>query len=210
MAGPRLTSGDRVIVIGTSGFAVELAALLRSAAVQVVGFVGLGVDISLPAPYLGDDECLARLESSLPALVAIGKPALRGSLCRALRDQGRPLGCFVHPAAWVADDCVLGPGSIVYPNATLHSRVTLGCGVVVNSNASVGHECRLADFVTIGPGVALGGRLDVGAGVYFGIGASSLENLEIAAGTLVGAGAVLTRSVSSAGTYVGVPARRLP
>ena len=197
-----------VIILGASGFAIELSALVRAAGGTVAGFVApQGGD--LPAPWLGSDEVLADAAPDAVVLVAVGDPAARARLSDMVQARGRKLATFVSPGAFVADDAVLEDGVMVYPNATVHARVQLGRGVLVNSNASVGHETRIGAFSNVGPGVSLGGRCEIGSGVHLGIGSSMLEGLVIAPGTMIGAGAVVTRSIEAAGTYAGVPARKL-
>jgi serine acetyltransferase len=85
----------------------------------------------------------------------------------------------------------------------------LGRGVLVNSNASVGHETRISDFSNVGPGVTLGGRCVIGEREYLGIGSCMLEELTIAPDITIGAGAAVIRNIAEAGTYAGVPARKL-
>lgn len=198
-----------VIILGTSGFAIELAALVRGAGGVVTGFVGPRDGGDLPAPHLGGDDVLQSAAPDASVLVAVGDPAARARLSGMVLAKRRKLATFVSPAAFVADDAVLGEGVIIYPNATVHARVQLGRGVLVNSNASVGHETQIGDFSNVGPGVSLGGRCRIGAGVYLGIGSTLLEELTIAPGAVIGAGAVVVKPVTDAGTYAGVPARKL-
>ncbi len=197
-----------VLIIGTGGFAVELFDVVRSAGVQVEGFVGPDEGLALPAPLLGDDET-SRAPSHAVALVAVGDPGIRRRVVERHRILGTPFGRFVHPSAMVTESVKIGEGVIVYPNSTVHARVDLQAFSFVNSNVSVGHESRIGAFSTISPGCALGGRLDIGEGVYLGIGAQILPNLSIASDTMIGGGATVTRSITTAGTYVGTPAKQI-
>ncbi|HEU4551134.1 MAG TPA: NeuD/PglB/VioB family sugar acetyltransferase [Rhizomicrobium sp.] len=198
-----------VLILGTSGFAVELHALLQSAGRSVLGFVGPSGETVLPAAHLGDDAALDRIDAQVEVLVAVGAAAVRRRLMEMILKKGRKPATFVSPGAYVADNAELSAGVIIYPNATVHAAARLGKGVLVNSNASVGHETRIGDYGTVGPGAAIGGRCEIGAEAYLGIGCSIIESLRIAHGAVVGAGAVVVRSIESAGTYVGVPARRI-
>jgi sugar O-acyltransferase (sialic acid O-acetyltransferase NeuD family) len=204
----RLKSGDPAVIVGTSGFAVELAGLISEAGIKVRGCIG--PDAPPPASglhYLGGDQMIGTLLDS-PFLVAIGVPELRKKLFDRITASGGRVGTFIDPAAYVSSTASIGEGALVYPNATVHAGATLARGVVVNSNATIGHETSLGEFVTVGPGASLGGRMRVGDGVYFGIGASALEEVTIAAGSIIGAGAVVVKDCLPAGTYVGIPAAR--
>jgi len=197
----------RAVILGTGGFAIELHALLSGAKYAVVGFAGPDERVDLPAPYLGDDGTIAQIDPSAALFVAIGDPATRRRLFDRLALAGRAASGFVHPAAYVAPDAVIGAGAIVYPNATVHGRVQLGAGVLVNSNATVGHECVIGAFCSLNPGVALGGRIRMAAGTYVGIGAALVEEISICQGVVIGAGATVTVDIDRPGTYLGTPAR---
>jgi sugar O-acyltransferase (sialic acid O-acetyltransferase NeuD family) len=196
------------VIMGASGFAIELAALVRAAGGEVAGFIAPEAR-NLPAPWLGGDEVLETAAPGAEVLVAVGDPGARARLSEIVCAKARKLATFVSPDAFVADDAVLEEGVMIYPNATVHSRVRLGRGVLVNSNASVGHETCVGDFSNVGPGVALGGRCNIGKWVYLGIGSVILEELSVANGAVIGAAALVTRNIDAAGTYAGVPARRL-
>jgi len=198
-----------VVVLGTSGFAVELAGLLLGAGIRLHGFVGPEPQQSLPEEWLGDDQVLGTLPSDTTALVAIGDPAVRRKVSQKLEYYAVEQATFIHPDAHVSPGATLERGCMIYPNATIHAGVALGQGVLVNSNTTIGHETRLGAFSNVGPGAAIGGRCTFGPAVYIGIGASVIENLHIAGGVVLGAGATVISDAQEPGTYVGVPARRL-
>lgn len=195
-----------ILIVGTGGFAIELADIIIAGGGTVAGFIG---PREIAEPWLGEDDVLASAVPGAQVLIAVGAPELRAKLMAKAEAAGRTLAVFISPKAFVAASATIGAGSMIYPNATVHARITLGAGVLVNSNASIGHETRVGDCVNVGPGVALGGRCTIGAGSYLGIGCSTLEGLTLAPGTIVGAGAAVLRDTSKSGTYVGVPARRL-
>jgi len=202
----RLNRGDATVILGTSGFAVELAGLLRDSEISVRGCIGPVAPGNDQLAYLGGDECLHNW-IHLPMLVAIGQPELRRTLCERVFAANGKVGSFVHRAAYVSPEANIGEGVIVYPHATVHAAVVLDRGVLVNSNATIGHETSIGAFSTIGPGVSLGGRVQIGQNVYVGIGASTVEEITIADSTIIGAGAVVINNCDRSGTYVGVPAR---
>ena len=200
--------GDRVILVGTSGFAVELAGLLRDIGVEVRGCIGpKSPPQEAGLAYLGGDAVIKDWLGE-PMLVAIGEPELRRQLFERITAAGGGIVGLIHPAAYVSAAVSIAEGALIYPNATVHAGVTLGRGVLVNSNATIGHEASIGDFVNVGPGVSLGGRVRIGDGVYVGIGACMIEGVTVEAGTVLGAGAVVVRDCVPAGTYIGVPARR--
>ena len=208
MDGSRLTRGQAAVLIGTGGYAIELAGLLAQAGIEVAGCIGPGTPSASGLRHLGSDEVTVDW-IHLPMLVAIGDPGVRRSVSRRIEAAGGKLGCFVHPMSYLDRAVPLGAGSVVYPNATIHAGVSIGDGVVVNSNATIGHETAVRDFVTLGPGCRIGGKVVIGTAAYIGIGATTIQGIRVGDGVIIGAGAVLIEDCPAPGTYVGVPARRI-
>jgi len=198
-----------VIIIGTGGFAIELAGLLLDLNIKVHGFIGPKPLRKLPEKWLGDDEVIEKISSKFRFLIAIGNPEIRSNLAQKLKQKKLQQKTFVHPKSCISSKSSIALGSIIYPNVTIHKGVVLGDNVLVNSNATIGHETTVDEFSNIGPGASIGGCCKIGREVYIGIGASIIENIVISDQTLIGAGAVVIFDTKSKGTYVGVPAKKI-
>jgi UDP-3-O-[3-hydroxymyristoyl] glucosamine N-acyltransferase len=124
----------------------EASALLVSRDVDVPGKNLLKVD----DPYLA----LAR---ALPLLYSHERP-----------DPG------ISPAAWIAEDAVVGPDAHVAPGCYVGGGCVIGKRVVIHPSAVVRERCRLGDDVTLHPNVVLypdttlGDRVVVHAGTILG------------------------------------------
>ena len=75
--------------------------------------------------------------------------------------------------------------------------------------AVVDHDVQLGAFCHVAPNATLGGSVRVGQRVLVGASAVVLPGIVIADDVVVGAGAVVRAPLLSAGTYVGVPARKI-
>src|SRR5207244_337994 len=120
-----LSRGDDAVIIGTSGFAVELAGLLKDVGVKVRGCIGP----SSPPPgagpgHLGGDENLSEW-THVPMVVGIGEPKLRRALFERIIAAGGHIATFIHPLSYVSSAASVAEGVIVYPNATVHAAVSL-------------------------------------------------------------------------------------
>ena len=71
------------------------------------------------------------------------------------------------------------------------------------------HDCKVGDYVHISVGSHLCGTVSVGSGTWIGAGATVSNNISICPDCMIGAGAVIVKNIDSAGTYMGVPARRI-
>ena len=123
--------------------------------------------------------------------------------------QARPLVKVLHRDATVSPLAHVGAGSFVAARAVLAPMARIGCACIVNHGAVVDHDVVLGDFCHVAPGAVLGGGVRLGHRVLIGAGATVLPGLSIADEVVVGAGAVVCSDLVEAGTYVGVPAKRV-
>lgn len=143
------------------------------------------------------------------AIVAIGNNFLRVKLIENLKEYGYHVPIVIHPAATVSKFSELQEGTVVMAGAVINAGVKIGIGGIVNTCASVDHDCVLGNGVHVSPGARLGGTVNVGDFVWICIGASVRNDVCIKSEAIVGAGAVVLKDIAEAGTYVGVPARKV-
>lgn len=154
---------------------------------------------------------LTRLSSIAPwhgtVHVAIGDNTARERESQALGCDGLATVC--HPAASVSPHARVAAGCFVAAQAVVAAGAQLGPGVIVNHGAVVDHDCMIGAFAHIAPGAVLGGQVHIGQRVLVGTGAVVQPGLTVVADAIIGSGAVVCQNIETAGTYVGVPARRI-
>lgn len=139
--------------------------------------------------------------------VAIGGNASRELECTAWGLHR--LATVIHADASVAATAVLGPGSFVAARAVVAPLARLGTAVIVNHGAVVDHDVQAGDFTHVAPGALLGGAVRLGRRVLVGAGAVVLPGMAVADDVVIAAGCVVNVPLQEAGTYAGVPVRRL-
>ncbi|MFA5508122.1 MAG: acetyltransferase [Vulcanimicrobiota bacterium] len=110
-------------------------------------------------------------------------------------------GCYVDPSA------SLGEGSFLLPGCTLDRGVQIGANSVLNTGVTIAHDSSVGTSSFLGPAVSLAGFVRVGNRCFLGIGTTVIDSVEIADGTQTGGGAVVTKTITEPGLYLGVPAR---
>jgi len=155
-------------------------------------------------------QCLSMVQAlALPAgrHIAIGHARHRQREADALAVQS--LVDVIHPHASVSAFATLGPGCFVAAQSVVAAGAVLGRCAIVNHGAVVDHDVLLGEFCHVAPRAALGGGVQAGHRVLVGSGAVVLPGLRIADDVVIGAGAVVRSDLLEAGTYAGVPARRI-
>ncbi|MFC6878522.1 MULTISPECIES: NeuD/PglB/VioB family sugar acetyltransferase [Actinomadura] len=204
-----------LLIVGAGGFARETAQLVRALpGRRLAGFLEDGTSrrgtLVDGVPVLGPPEDATRSDADV--VVCTGSPRDYASRARIVARLALPASRYatlVHPTAWTAESCALGPGTVVLAGTVLTASVTVGAHVAVMPHTTLTHDDVIEDFATIASGVRLGGSVRVGAGAYVGAGALVREGVTVGAGALVGMGAVVLEDVPPGEVWAGNPARRL-
>lgn len=205
---------EKLILYGASGHAKVVADIVRAARqAELAGCVDddpskSGRSIGT-LPILGTSAVLPDLRSRqiAGAIVAIGRNDVRTAKAALLESMGFRLATAVHPRAVVAEDVVVGAGTVIMAGAVVNPGARIGRNVIVNTGATVDHDCVLEDGAHLSPGVHLAGHVIVEREAHIGIGASVIPGVRIGAASTVGANSAVIRDVPPGATVAGNPAR---
>jgi len=211
----------RLVIIGAGGHGSEVQAYVKDLNRSGWGGALLGyLDDTRRCGAQGSLNVLGPLEvfAAAPAehfeglhyITAIGDNTGRQHVTgriEALYGNRMKAWTLVHPAAWTAEDVVIGEGTLLAPGVVVTSRVRIGRHCILNVKASVSHDCVVGDYVSINPGVTICGHCRIGAGAFLGAGATVIDRIEIGAGAIIGGGAVVVKDIPPRVTAIGVPAR---
>jgi len=203
---------QQVVVVGGGGHAKVIIELLEeSGNFDIVACTASRSDTPavLDVPIVGDDSQLPGMFAAgvRNAFVAIGNNRLRRSLTHHVVSLGFNLINAVSRRAVISRRAEVGNGVAIMAGAVINSCTRIGTGGIVNTGATVDHDCNIGDWVHIAPGANLAGCVSIGEGAFLGIGSRIIPGISIGEWSTVGAGAVVIRSLPSAVTAVGVPAR---
>ena len=206
---------SRLVIWGASGHALVVSDIVRQQGMYtIVGFLD-DVDPSRSgeefcgSTVLGGRELLDQLQKDgiTHILLGFGNCNARLELTSFLQARGFSLPVAIHPRSVVAEDVVLGSGTVVAAGAVVNPRAKIGQSVIINTSASVDHECNIEDAAHICPGVHLAGKVTVGQAAHVGIGTTVIERVRIGRGAQIGAGAVVVCDIPEHAIAYGVPAR---
>lgn len=122
---------------------------------------------------------------------------------------GIPFLTFVHSTCWVDSTATIGAGSFLMPRCNIADHCVLGENVVLQVGCSINHHSTIDSNTFLGPGVTVAGCVVVGRDCFLGVGSVLIDSIGLTDGVRTGGGAVVTRSLTDAGLYVGVPAKKV-
>ena len=192
-------------ILGDGGLARELFSYWAQEKVNIFeddrihGFIGLKDGEMCGLPVWS--------EESIPwgsVILGLGDVGLRRKLIEKYSNKYKFADLLYGFRSHLA---ITGRGLVMCPQSMITANATIGDFCLLNNQSCVTHDCVLGTNCVLSPGVLLGGGVMVGDNVFFGLGAIVLPNILICSDTIIGAGCVVTKSITTPGTYVGSPAR---
>lgn len=209
-----------LIIVGAGDFGREVAWLVerineQSGEWSLLGFADDSATLQGREldgyPVLGTIAELERWDRSVYIVCSVNNCGARQEIMTRLLKNKRLLpATLIDPTAVIGRNVQIGSGCIVCAGTVTTINGALCDGTIVNLSCTIGHDTRLMPYCTIYPGCNLSGKVTVGERVTLGTGSKIIQGINICADAVVGAGAVVVRSVTEPGVYVGVPARKLP
>ena len=198
-----------VIIIGAGGHAKVIADIVLKNDENLLGFLDDNKEINTKVigyPILGQVSEIDKYIDKAYFVIGIGSNLIRKRL-----DEQYNLDWYtaIHPSASIAVDTVIEKGTVVMANAVINTSAKIGKHCIINTSAVIEHDNNIADYVHVSPHVTLCGTVSVGEMTHIGAGATVINNLNITSNSIIGAGAVVVKNITEAGTYVGVPAKKL-
>ncbi len=206
-----------IAIFGVGGFGREVLTLIHDINKEkpiwnILGFFDDGHEkdeIVNNYPVLGDTEALNHWTTHVSLAVSVGNPSIKKKILDKINNPLVDYPTLIHPSVWIGDKefVEFGIGCIICAGSLITTNVRIGDFVILNLGCTVGHDTVIKDYASFMPSVNISGEVTIGEGVYVGTGAKIINQLEIGEKTIVGAGAVVSKTLPSYCTAVGVPAK---
>jgi sugar O-acyltransferase (sialic acid O-acetyltransferase NeuD family) len=203
---------SKLLIIGAGGHGKVIADIaMKMNKWQSIAFLDNDESIksSMGLNIIGRTADAPKYIEDSEIFVAIGNNEARGKIQCELEDAGASIPVLIHPNAVVGTQVELGAGTVVMAGVVINCCTRIGKGCIINTGATIDHDNVIEDYVHISPGAHLAGTVKIGKNTWIGIGSAISNNISITGGCIIGAGAVVTRDITDAGTYVGIPARKI-
>lgn len=190
-------------IIGASGHGKVIADIAKKNGYSEISFFDDNENIHQCGSYPVTGKSAEARTFDGDIIVGIGNAEIRKKIQEMIPVE--KLVTLIHPNAVIAEDVVIGAGTVVMAGAVINSGVQIGMGCIINTCASVDHDCILGDYVHISVGAHVAGTVCIKDNTWIGIGAVISNNVNVCNNCMIGAGAVVIRDILECGIYVGVP-----
>lgn len=206
-------------IIGSGGFGREVAWLVErinqeTPMWELVGFIDdnqstWGTSCN-GYQVVGGTDVLNDIQHDVWVVCAVGAAKTRKNIIeKVMHLEHVNFATLVDPSVIFSNSVKIGEGTIVCAGSILTVNIDVGRHVIINLDCTLGHDDIIEDFVTIYPSVNVSGNVHVGAGTELGTGSKIIQGIDIFSDVILGAGAVVSKTLGEAGTYVGVPVKKI-
>lgn len=206
----------RWILLGAGGHAESCVACLESSGMTIVGFLDraeLAGTMVAGYPVIGTDGDLERFLPKADAfLVSVGQiesAQVRKRIFDRVKDAGGPMPWFSAATAFVHKSVSIGSGTVIMHRALVNIGSVIGENCILNTGCHLEHGVQIGSHVHISTGAIVNGNCRVGDGSFIGSGVVIRNNISVAPDVVLGIGTVVVKDITTPGTYVGNPARRI-
>lgn len=209
---------NNIAIYGAGGFGREVQFMIEQInknSAKKWNFIGY-FDDGVPAEtiingykVLGRMEELNQFAEPLAVVFAIANPQIKKKVVSQVTNPLVNYPKLIHPNVLLGPEAFLkiGEGTIITAGNMITVNIEIGKHVILNLGCTVGHDTIIKDFCSFMPSVNISGEVIIEECVYVGTGAKIINQLSIGENTIIGAGAVVSKSLPSNCTAVGVPAK---
>lgn len=207
----------KIAIYGSGGFGREVQMLINDInkiepTYKIIGYIDdnkkVG-DLVNGIPVLGGKDYLNSVSEPICLTIAIGSPDTKKLIVQSISNKYISFPTLIHPTCIIGNDSItkIGEGCIICAGNIITTNIIIGDFVILNLMCTVGHDTTIRSYCSFMPSVNISGEVEIGEQVYVGTGAKIINQLKINNNTIIGSGAVVTTSLPSNCTAVGIPAR---
>jgi sugar O-acyltransferase (sialic acid O-acetyltransferase NeuD family) len=205
-----------IIIIGAGGFGREVKCLIddinnfdNGIYYNILGFVDDNIECNTKIHeynVLGNIDYIFSLKEKPSLVFGIGNPKTKEKIFKKLVEFDFPI--IKHPSISLEGKNIeIGKGSIICQGSILTCDIVISEFVTINLSCTIGHDAIIKNFTSIMPAVNISGEVIIENGVFIGTGAKIINQIIIGSNSIVGAGAIVSKSLPSNCTAVGIPAK---
>lgn len=203
---------DRLLVYGLGGHSKVIRMMIKNSPHQTMSIIADDdnkrlINAQLDLNVIHSSRIAYFKEDFDTVVLAIGSNASRRKLAEQYSNY--KFAMVIDSTAIVAEDVIIGEGTVIMPRSIINPSVKIGKHCIVNSGAIVEHDCIIGDYSHISPGAVLTGGVVVGKSVHIGANATILPGLKIGDNTVIGAGTVVTKDISTNSVMIGNPMQEI-
>ena len=206
-----------IILIGGGGHCISAIDVIEQTGLyEIVGILDVQEKVGkavLNCTVIGTDDNIEEFsDKGFNFLITAGQiksTYLREILFKKVKATGGKLPVIISPLAYVSNHAEIDEGTIVMHHSLINAKTEIGKCCIINSKALIEHETVVGDFCHVSTGTILNGQVKIGNQCFIGSNTVVANNINICSNTIIAAGSQILKDISSPGTYLGKPLRKI-
>ena len=204
-----------LILVGGGGHCKSVIEAAESVGRAIYGIIDLEKFVGtkcLGYNVIGTDEDLSTYVSEYDFLITLGfikNPYRRIWLYNKVMELHGTFATIVASTAHVSKFAHVGNGTVILHGVNINAGASIGANCIINTGAIIEHDVKIGHHTHVSTGARINGDCNIANETFIGSGAIICNGVSVVSNSIVGAGAVVCRDITEAGTYVGVPAKRI-
>ncbi|WP_339003299.1 acetyltransferase [Fusobacterium polymorphum] len=204
----------KIVIIGASGFAREVAWLIEEINSyklewEILGFVDDNLK-NLPEyingyKVLGDISYINQLSDETFFIIGIGNSKIREQIAKKIGN--RKFAILIHPNIKISSTNHIEEGTIICSGSILTVNINIKKHCIINLDCTIGHSAILEEYITVLPSTNISGNVNIKRCTTLGTGVKIIQGITIGENVMIGAGAVIIRDIEDNCTVVGNPGK---
>lgn len=208
----------KIIIVGAGAFGREVEWLIErnNSINKEYDVLGYADDSKKVGKEVGYSKVLCKIDDLLNykeeigIVIAIANCNIRKKIYEKLKNnKNLYFPNIIDKNSIIDKDVKLGIGNIICAGTIATVNITISNFNIIDLNCTLGHDDILNDYITIYPNVNLSGCVEIKDLVEIGTGTQIIQGKCITSNVIIGAGATVVKDIDEAGTYVGVPAKKI-
>jgi sugar O-acyltransferase, sialic acid O-acetyltransferase neuD family len=204
----------KIVIIGASGFAKEVAWLIEEinsykSEWEILGFVDDNYK-NFPEyvngyRVLGDIDYIKQLSNDVFCVIGIGNGKIREKIAKKIGD--RKFAILVHPNTKISSTNLIEEGAIICSGTILTVNIHIKKHCIINLDCTIGHGVILGEYITVLPSTNISGDVKIEKYTTLGTGTKVIQGITVGKNAMIGAGTVVIRDIENNCTVVGNPGK---
>ena len=204
----------KIVIIGASGFATEVAWLIEEInnykkEWEILGFIDDNFK-NLPKcingyKVLGDISYINELSDDIFLIIGIGNGKIRENIVKKI--QNRKFATLIHPDIKISLTNKIEEGTIICSGSILTVNINIKKHCIINLDCTIGHSATLEEYVTVLPSTNISGNVNIKRCTTLGTGVKIIQGITIGENVMLGAVAIIIKDVENNCTVVGNPGK---
>jgi sugar O-acyltransferase (sialic acid O-acetyltransferase NeuD family) len=206
---------QNLILVGGGGHCKSVIDTAESSGYNILGILDTANNVGKSIcgiNIIGTDDEMTMYVNDASFIISTGcikDFSLRLRLYRKVKQVGGIFATVIASTAHVSKHAFVGEGTVILHQSCVNADANIGVNCIINTFANIEHDVQIGNHTHISTGVMLNGGCIIGESVFIGSQSTIKQGVHISDNITIGASSYVNNDICEAGTYIGIPVRKI-